>query len=140
LEDAKISTRLKIAALWASVSFCYLFGDIMSFFTPDGYIAQSMAGKIGFFKVTQSTMLVISVLNSITCVMIFVTLILKTKASRRVNIIIGSYQTIVNLLVFLTSSWAYFIYFGIVESILTGLIVWYAWKWPAAKVSLPENN
>lgn len=135
LEDVKINTKMKISALWAATMFCYIYGDIMSFFIPNGYIAQSMAGKIGFFTVSQGTMLVLSILDTIPCVMIFVTLILKPKASRRANITIGIYQTIINSLAFLSTSWAYFIYFGIVESVFTILIVWYAWKWPSIEFS-----
>jgi len=26
--------------------------------------------------------------------------------------------------------WMFYIFFGIIEITLTGLVVWYAWKWP----------
>ncbi len=140
LENVKISTKMKISALWAATLFLYISVDIMSFFIPGGYIAQSMAGKIGFFTVSQGTMLMISILNTIPCVMVFITIILKPKASRRTNIIIGIYQTIINSLVFLSASWAYFIFFGIIESAFTVLIVWYALKWPHIEVITNDNT
>jgi hypothetical protein len=134
LEDVKISTKMKLSALWAALLFCYIFGDINSFFIPGGYITQSLAGKIGPFQVTQGSMLGLSVFDAIPCVMVFVSLVLKPKASRWANIILGVFQTVANSVAFLSSSWAFFVFFGIVESVLSGLIVWYAWKWPKFEV------
>jgi hypothetical protein len=53
LEDTKISIRIKLSALWATVMFCYIEGDFATFFPPVGYIRQSLAGKMGPFKTTQ---------------------------------------------------------------------------------------
>jgi hypothetical protein len=130
LEDAKISTRIKLSALWVAVMFCYIEGDFTSFFPPGGYIQQSLAGKMGPFPTTQLTLLAGSVFMSIPCVMVFFSLILKPKACRRINIILALFYTVANSISSFTTTWAYFIFFGIVESALTLLIVWYAWKWP----------
>jgi hypothetical protein len=54
--------------------------------------------------------------------------------SLSVNIILAVFYTVVNAISSFTTAWAYFIFFGIVESVLTLLIVWYAWKWPDDKV------
>jgi hypothetical protein len=134
LEDAKISTRIKLSALWVAVMFCYIEGDFTSFFPPGGYIQQSLAGKMGPFPTTQITLLAGSVFMSIPCVMVFLSLILKAKSCRRINIILALLYTVVNSISSFTTTWAYFIFFGIVESVLTLLIVWYAWKWPNEKI------
>jgi glucan phosphoethanolaminetransferase (alkaline phosphatase superfamily) len=134
LEDAKISTRTKLSALWIAVMFCYIEGDFTSFFPPGGYIQQSLAGKMGPFPTTQLTLLAGSVFISIPCVMVFLSLIWKSKICRRINIILALCYTVVNAISSFTTTWAYFIFFGIVESVLTLLIVWYAWKWPNEKI------
>jgi Family of unknown function (DUF6326) len=134
LEDAKINTRIKLSALWVAVMFCYIEGDFTSFFPPGGYIQQSLAGKMGPFKTTQLTLLAGSVFISIPCVMVFLCLIWKPKICRRINIILALCYTVVNAISSFTTTWAYFIFFGIVESVLTLLIVWYAWKWPNEKI------
>jgi hypothetical protein len=54
--------------------------------------------------------------------------------SRWLNIIFAILYTLVNAFAAFTTTWAYFIFFGIVESMLTLLIVWYAWKWTNSKV------
>jgi len=132
-EDAKISTRIKLSALWVVVMLCYIEGDFTTFFPPGGYIQQSLAGKMGPFRTSQLTLLAGSVFISIPCVMVFLTLIWKPKVCRRVNIILALCYTVVNAVSSFTTTWAYFIFFGIIESVLTLLIVWYAWKWPNEK-------
>ncbi len=130
LEDAKISTKMKLSALWSALMFCYVYGDIFSFFRPGGYIAQSMAGRIGPFPVTQSALLGVSVFMAVPCVMVFVSMILTPKVSRWANIIIGVFDGLANGATFIMDNWAYFIFFGIMETVLIALIVLYAIKWP----------
>jgi hypothetical protein len=130
LEDIKIPIKLKLSVLWTVVMLCYIEGDFTSFFPPGGYIQQSLAGKMGPFKVSQLTLLAGSIFITIPCLMVVLSVVLTPKANRTTNIIIALFYTIVNAISFLTTSWAYFIFFGIVESILTLLIVWSAWKWP----------
>jgi uncharacterized membrane protein len=91
---------------------------------------RTLQTKVGPFPVTQALLLGGSVYMAIPCVMVFVSLILKPKVNRWTNIIIGVFYGVANLATFITSSWAYFIFIGIVETVLTGLIVWYAFKWP----------
>jgi hypothetical protein len=135
LEDVRISTKMKLAVLWTVVMFCYVEGDFTTFFPPGGYIQQSLAGKMGPFPVTQLTLLAGSVFITIPCIMIFLSLIMKPSVNRTTNIIVAAFYTIVNGISFLTTTWVYFIFFGIVESLLTLLIVRYAWKWPCREVS-----
>ena len=35
LENQKVNIKIKLAALWASVTFCYLYGDYFELYTPD---------------------------------------------------------------------------------------------------------
>ena len=134
LEDQKVNTRIKLSVLWVTVMLCYIEGDFTSFFPPGGYIQQSLAGKMGPFQTTQLTLLAGSVFISIPCVMVFLSLILRPKVCRNLCIILALLYTIANAISAFTTHWAYFIFFGIIESALTLLIVWYAWKWPNEKV------
>src|SRR5471030_458954 len=122
-EEQNVSTRIKLSALWVAVMFCYIEGDFTSFFPPGGYIQQSLAGKMGPFHTTQLTLLAGSVFMSIPCMMVVLCLILNTKICRNTNIVLASLYTIVNAASSFTTTWAYFIYFGIVESVLTISII-----------------
>jgi len=128
LEDIKI----KLAGLWVGAMFCYLYADVLAFFVP-GHLAEILAGEIGgmaiddFFLAASAGIMVPPIL------MIFLSLVLKVKANRRLNIIVGMVYTLIGVsmaaMAFMSCSVGYLIY-GTVESILTVLIIWYAWTWP----------
>ena len=35
LENQKVNIKIKLAALWVSVSLCYLYGDYFELYTPE---------------------------------------------------------------------------------------------------------
>ena len=129
LEDMKISVKMKLSALWATVMFCFIYGDILSFHQP-GVIADIMAEKMGPFPVTQESLLMAALFIAIPGVMVFLSLALKPKVNRWTNIILGVFYIITNSLSAFTDSWTFFIVLGVIEGALLALIVWYAWKWP----------
>ena len=131
LEDVKINVKIKLSALWVAVMFCYLYADVISFYKP-GLIEEIIAGEVVGFQITQAFLLGSAILMAIPSVMVFLSLTLKAKANRWANIILGIVYTGVILITLLMPgpSAYYYIFFGIVEIVLTALIVWYAWKWP----------
>jgi hypothetical protein len=72
---------------------------------------------------------------SIPAVMVFLSLALRPEVNRWVNIILGATYAAIMILTMLMDAWDFYIFFGIVEVILGGLIVRYAWKWPRQKNS-----
>ena len=74
--------------------------------------------------------MVASLLMIIPAVMVFLSLTLKPVVNRWTNIALGGFYTLVNISNLIGESWAYYVSFGIIEIVLTLLIVWYAWKWP----------
>ena len=129
LEDVKVNVKIKLSALWIAVMFLYVYADILSFFSP-GQIEEMIAGKMGPFPVTQVGLLIATILMTIPSVMVFLSLTLKPNVNRGVNIICGVLYTLVNISNLIGEAWAYYIFFGIVEIMLTLLIIWYAWQWP----------
>jgi hypothetical protein len=47
---------------------------------------------------------------------------------------LGTLYTLI-MLVTMPGAWAFYIFFGIVEMVLTALVVWYAWTWPRSQAS-----
>ncbi len=130
LEDVKINVKIKLSALWVAVMLCYLYGDIFGLYKP-GLIEEIIAGKVAGIQITQVWLLGVVILMAIPSVMVFLSVTLKAKANRWVNIILGIVYTVVMLYTMLMPEvWTYYIFLGIVEVVLTALIVWYAWKWP----------
>ena len=127
-EDVKINVKMKLSALWVALMLLYIYADILSLFRP-GQIEEMISGRMGPFPVTQGSLLTASILMMIPAVMVFLSLTLKPKVNRWANIILGVLYTFVNISNLIGETWAYYIFFGIVEIVLTLLIVGYAWKW-----------
>ena len=127
-EETKITVRLKLSALWAAMMFLYVYGDIYSLFRP-GVMEEMMAGRMGPFPVTQASLMSAAVLVIIPAVMVFLSLVLQSKAARWTSIVLGVLYALVNVSNLIGETWAYYIVIGVVELAVTLLIVGYAWKW-----------
>jgi hypothetical protein len=87
---------------------------------------DSLAGSP---STTQGILLGTSAMMAIPSVMVFLSLVLRPSLNRWLNIILGLVYTAI-MLVTMPGEWTYYIFFGVIEVILTILIVWFAWKWP----------
>lgn len=129
LDDIKIHVKLKLSALWASVMFCYLYGDFFWLYQP-GKLQGMLEGKmVPLGPTTQGVLLFTSVMMAIPALMVFLSLALKANLSRLLNIMTGVIYTVF-VLITMPGSWAFYIFLGSVDVILTVLIIRYAWYWP----------
>jgi len=136
LDDIKIHVKIKISALWVSVIFCYIYGDYFGLFVP-GMLQGMLEGKIRpLGPATQGVLVGTSLMMAIPSVMVFLSLVLKANLNRRVNIIFGAIYTVIILITMW--NWAFYIFLGVVEIVLTALIVWYAWHWPKQEAKGPS--
>ena len=129
MEEVKINVKIKLSALWVAVMLCYLYGDFWGLYKP-GLIEEIIAGEVAGMQISQVFLLRSTILMVIPSVMVFLSLALKAKANRWANIILGIVYTVIMLITMLMDAYAYYIFLGIAEVVLTVLIVWYAWKWP----------
>ena len=128
MQDIKVNVKIKISALWASVMFCYIYADYFGLYVP-GALQKMLDGKMGpLGPTTQGVLLGTSIMMAIPSVMIFLSVALKPKLNRMFNIIFGALYTLIILITMW--AWAFYIFFGIIEVVLTVLVVWYAWNWP----------
>jgi hypothetical protein len=99
-----------------------------------GYLDEMISGFHEGAPVTPEFMLVLAFIAIIPLVMAFLSLALKDKANRWVNIIVGMVWAAAGLLdpfKYVTERSvysAYVILIGIVVVVFAALIVWYAWK------------
>ncbi|MCC7246355.1 MAG: hypothetical protein IT269_11800 [Saprospiraceae bacterium] len=129
-EDFKINTKILLSSLWASVTLCYLYGDYFELYVP-----QKTSGLVSGQNLLDSPAKLMSaaVLLAIPSVMVALSIILKPRVNRVLNIIFGTMFTAIMVLIAVTSftPWkAFYVFLALLESVLTSLIVWYAWKWP----------
>ncbi len=105
-----------------------------------GVIEQIIAGEFVGIQITSGAMLFFAIFMLVPLVMAPVSLILKDKANRWANVVVGIVYT--GLCVFdsigtaifdISALSAYAILMYISHIVASALIVWYAWKWPTQK-------
>lgn len=129
LQNFKINRKFKLAALWATVTFCYLYGD---YFELD--VLKKVEGLMtGINMLDSPTKLFIAAfLLLIPALMVCLSVILKLFLNRMSNITLGIFFTLFVALVGVSSisDWrSFYVFYAIVEICLTSLIVWYVWHW-----------
>ncbi len=134
MEDIKINVKLKISALWIAMLFVFAYVDIFAFYKP-GIIEGILAGKVAIFEVNQMFLFFTTLYILIPSMMVFLSLVLKPKANRITNIIVGTLYAVSILGSCIGETWAFYIFGSIVEILLLLSIVRYAWKWPKQESS-----
>ena len=134
LENMKINVKIKLSTLWVTLMLLYIYADIFSLYRP-GLVEKIIAGEMGPFPVTQISLLTASIMMIIPAVMVMLSLILKSRAGRWTNIIAGILYSVISLGNLIGETWIYYIAFGIIEIVITLIIVWYSWNWPKQDAS-----
>jgi hypothetical protein len=134
LQEVRVSLNLKLAALWASFMFLYIYVDYFHLYMP-GSLKEMLAGKVFVFDVTQGFLLVALVSMTIPALMIFLSLALPAKINRWSNIIIAAVYIPYTLFNLAGIAWIHMIFGAVVEVVLLCLIIRYAWQWPRLQAS-----
>ena len=133
LQDMKVNVKIKLAALWASLMFIYIYVDLYSLYKP-GVIEDILKGIVWQFEITQGWAMGALVLMAIPSLMIFLSIILKPKLNRWINIIVGILYIIISVGNVIGETWFYYIFGTVIEFVLLILVVWFSWKWPTTEV------
>ncbi|MGC1524568.1 MAG: DUF6326 family protein [Phormidesmis sp.] len=132
LEDIKVNVKLKLATLWASVMFLYIYVDYFHLYMP-GSIEDILAGKVFVFDITQVVLLIGLASVTIPALMIFLSVALTAKVNRQTNIIVAAVYIPFTLFNLAGEAWMHMVFGAAVEVVLLLLIISYAWKWPKQK-------
>lgn len=129
LDHLKVHVQIKLAGLWASVMFCYIYADYFGLYQP-GTLRSMLDGKMGpLGETTQAVLVGTSLMMLLPSVMIFLALVLPPAINRWANIVLGLVYTAL-IAVTLPGAWAYYVMYGVIEMALTLAIVVDAWRWP----------
>ena len=137
LEDRKVNVKAKLALLWVALMFLYIYNDIFSLYQP-GHVADLVEGELEGVQFTQTLLFGAAILMALPSFMVLLSLTLKARANRLVNIIIGIFQVLVLIgtqFVGEGETWYYWRLNELFEAVFMVLIIWTAWKWPAAESS-----
>lgn len=132
LEDIKVSIKLKLASLWASLMFLIIYLDYFHLYMP-GKIAEIQTGKVFVFDITQGFLLIALALVTIPALMIFLSVALPAKVNRWANIITAAINIPCILFNLAGEAWMHMVVGAVIQVALLCQIIRYAWKWPRAE-------
>jgi hypothetical protein len=133
LEDIKVNIKVKLATLWASFMFLYIYVDYFHLYMP-GTLKDILAGKVFVFDITYVFLLVAMIFVAIPTLMIFLSVALPAKVNRLTNIIVATVFIPYMLFNLVGEAWAHMYFAAAIEVILLCIIIRYAWKWTRIEV------
>ena len=135
LENPKVNIKVKLSSLWASLIALYIYGDYFDLYTPNK-VPNLLDGKSMLDSPTR--LFLAALMLAVPSLMIALSVLLKPKLNRVLNLIFGVFLTLVVILVGSTSisAWhSFYVFYAILEALVTLLIVYLAWNWPKEKHS-----
>lgn len=128
MEDIKVDVKLKLASLWVSFMFLYIYVDYFALYMP-GKIVNIIEGKVFVFDITQGFIFVALVLATIPILMIFLSVVLPGKINRLTNIWVAIILIPYMLFNLAGEAWGHMYFAAAVEVVLLCLIIRFAYKW-----------
>lgn len=131
LEHPPVPTSIKLALLWTSLMFLYIYNDYFSLYVP-GILELMAEGRMGpqGVAVGDAGLVAASLLLAVPALMIFLSVGLRPGISRWLNVVFGGIYTVVEILTLFVFPEPFFRIVVGIEIVLSILIVWYAWSWP----------
>jgi Family of unknown function (DUF6326) len=112
--------RVMLFTLWIFASLNFIYADVVTLFD-----------KSIVTNISQGTLLAFAVLVETAFAMVLLSRVLKYRANRWANIIVGAVNTVAVIASLLVTTPAlYYLFFATIEIATTLLIIWYAWTWP----------
>jgi hypothetical protein len=129
LEDTRVGIRLRLAILWIVILVFYLYNDIFML------MRDLRAGDgAGDSPPSEVTMLVYAMVITPCALMPWLCLALKPAVNRWVNIAVGAaYFAIIVWTLTPSGTHLFYRFIGVVENLITLLVIWTAWRWPTAQ-------
>jgi hypothetical protein len=127
-QDYWINPRIKIAALWVSMLFVFVYVDLFSLYRAD-IRADIEAGEIFAFTIGQGFLLGVTIYIVVPSLMLFLSLVLPVRVTRTANIVVAVLY-VVTIAGGAVGEWNYYILGSLTEAALLTGVVYYAWTWP----------
>lgn len=132
MEDVKMSVKLKLASLWTSLMFFIIYLDYFHLYMP-GKLDEILKGKVFVYDVSQAFLLVALGIIGLPALMIFLSVTLRPKVNRWINVIVAAINMPLILFNLAGEAWIHMVFGAAIQMVLLCLILRYAWKWPRAE-------
>jgi hypothetical protein len=133
LDEQLVNSRIIISSLWVAILMIFAYVDIFGFFRAD-VLNEALAGRVFVFDANQWFFLLTTIYIMIPSIMIFLTMVLKAKMTKILNLIVPVLYTITIAGGMVGENWWYYQLGSAAEIILLLALVRYAWKWPKQAV------
>ncbi|GIZ07758.1 DUF6326 family protein [Flavobacterium sp. UMI-01] len=128
LQHSEIKVKLKLATLWTSFMFLYIYIDYFHLYMPNT-LANILKARVFVFDITQVFLLIALVSVTIPAIMIALSAILPVKINRCLNIGIAIIYIPYTLFNLAGESWIHMFFGAFVEVVLLSLIIFNAFDW-----------
>ncbi|MBE2210159.1 MAG: hypothetical protein IAE66_01035 [Xanthomonadaceae bacterium] len=128
LSDPPLPLRIKLSALWASLTFCYLYGDYFGLYKP-GKLEYMLEGGGPMGPTSQASLLLVAMLLVVPGLMAFLSLMLPARFARWLNIGLALFYAAF-VAITMPGAWWFYLAYSCIEITLCGVIAWLAWHWP----------
>lgn len=123
-----VSVRTKISALWTATLFVFAYVDLFSLYRAD-VRADIAAGELGGFTIGETFLFGTTLYILIPALMVVGALILRPRIARTANIVLAVVYAL-TIAAGAIGEWNYYVLGSVVEIVLLGAVVRYAWTWP----------
>lgn len=130
LDEQKVNVRVKLAGLWTAIMFLYIYIDYFHLYKP-GTITDILNGKVFKFDINETFTFIGLTSVAMPAIMIYLSLVVKAKINRPLNITAGVIFAIYAGLNLIGETWVSYYWGFFIELVLFVLVVRTAWKWPA---------
>ncbi|WP_445383042.1 DUF6326 family protein [Robiginitalea sp. IMCC43444] len=133
-----INTKIKLALLWTSLMFLYIYADYFQLMTP-GKLERIIALETPMGPTSPGLLVIFSTILIIPALMIFLSVFLRPQINKWLNILMAFLYACISLLIVITSfgsEWyTFYVLFNLIELLVFILIIAQAWKWPRTENS-----
>ena len=127
-DSAMVNVRVKLAALWTSMLFVFVYVDLFSTYRAD-FRADLDAGKVNGFTVGQTFLLATTAFIVIPSLMVFLTLVLPPRLDRVANLALSGVYALF-IIGGAVGEWNYYLLGSAIELAQLAGVGYYAWTWP----------
>lgn len=138
LDNYRINTKIKLASLWTSLMFLYLYADYFQLMTP-GKLERMMQLQTPMGPTSPGLLVIFSVILIIPALMVFLSVFLPPQINKWLNILVALLYAGISILIIVSSIQAewhrFYVIFNIVETVVFAIIILQAWNWPEVEKS-----
>ncbi|THD67586.1 hypothetical protein E7Z59_07960 [Robertkochia marina] len=136
LTNTRVDIKIKLALLWTSLMFLYIYADYFRLMTPEK-LDNMMNLQTPMGPTTPELLVIFSGILIIPALMIVLSIMLPAKINKWMNMVVATIYASMSVMIISSSmgvEWQnFFVLFNVVELLVFTMIVVQAWKWPRNK-------